>query len=263
MSQKGWTLKEASLQEAEDGAACILKVGELLMSSGAEVYRVEETMTRLGNSIPDVDCCAAYVMVTGIICSVEVNGQTVTRMARITSQNRNLSMVSAINDLSRSAERMHYTAQELKVKLAAIERVPDYSDTVKALWGAIGAAGFVIFFGGGLIEMGFVFLIGLVVRYFSVVCDHLRINDFFVNMFLAFLAAVLAVLFHRLLPSASASKMIISSIMLLVPGLMITNALRDSVMGEPLSSLVLLMQALLIAAAIAIGVLVGLYTVGG
>lgn len=53
--------------------------------------------------------------------------------------------------------------------------------------------------------------------------------------------------------------MIISSIMLLVPGLMITNALRDSVMDEPLSAVVILMQAVLIACAIAIGVLIGLY----
>lgn len=57
--------------------------------------------------------------------------------------------------------------------------------------------------------------------------------------------------------------MIISSIMLLVPGLMITNALRDSVMDEPLSALVLLMQALLIACSIAIGVLLGLYVMEG
>ncbi|EJW91767.1 membrane protein, partial [gut metagenome] len=58
------------------------------------------------------------------------------------------------------------------------------------------------------------------------------------------------------------NTMVISSIMLLVPGLMITNALRDSVMGEPLSALVLLTEAVLVACAIALGALTGLYIMG-
>lgn len=254
--------KEAALEKAEEGAACILQAGCLLMSSGAEVYRVEETMTRMGYSIPGVQYCTSYVTVTGIFCSVVVDGQTVTRMARIRSQNRNLSMVAAVNTLSRQAEQEHFSARTLWKKLMAIEKIPDYSDGVKTLWGAIGAAGFVIFFGGGLQELGFVFLIGLVVRYGSVLLGRFRINEFFVNMFLSFVAAMLSVLFHKIDPQASVSIMIISSIMLLVPGLMITNALRDSVMGEPLSALVLLMQALLVAGAIAVGVLLGLSLFG-
>lgn len=262
MEQKDWLKKEQSLQEAEEGAACILQAGCLLMSGGAEVYRVEETMTRMGYSIPGVEYCTSYVTVTGIICSVVVGGQTVTRMARIRSQSRNLSLVSAVNALSREAEQNHYESVVLWKKLKQIQKIPDYSDGMKTLWGAIGAAGFVIFFGGGFQELGFVFLIGLVVRYGSVLCGKMKINEFFVNMFLSFLAAVLAVLFHHIDPEASVSIMIISSIMLLVPGLMITNALRDSVMGEPLSAVVLLMQALLIAGAIAVGVLMGLSMVG-
>lgn len=254
-----WREWENWLNQAEKSANCVLKAGVLLMSSGAEVYRVEETMNRLGNSIPGVDSSESYVMVTGIICSVEMGGQTVTRMARIHDTSRNLLVVSAVNELSRKAESHHYTCDQLLEKIEAIEHLPDYSSGWKALWGAIGAAGFSLFFGGGFYELGFVFLIGLIVRFFSVVCEKIHINSYFVNMFLAFLTAIMAVLFHCLVPEASQDIMIISSIMLLVPGLMITNALRDSVMDEPLSAVVILMQAVLIACAIAIGVLIGLY----
>lgn len=254
--------REQSLKQAEQDAACILEAGRMLMSSGAEVYRVEETMTRMGHSIPGVECCTAYVTVTGILCSVVAGGQSVTRMARIRSQERDLSKVAAINALSRQTEQEHFSAQILWQKLKEIEQGPDYSDGIRTLWGAIGAAGFVLFFGGGLYELGFVFLIGLGVRYGSVLCGRLQINEFFVNLFLSFLAALMSVLFHRMVPEASMSIMIISSIMLLVPGLMITNALRDSVMGEPLSALVLLMQALLTASAIAAGVLMALSLFG-
>lgn len=251
-----------ALEKAEISARAILRAGKMLMSSGAEVYRVEETMTRLGYSIADIDYCAAYVMVTGIICSVEVGGQTVTRMARIRSQSRNLGIVNAINALSRAAEKKHYSPEQLLKKLQLIQKLPDYTDGQKALWGAIGAAGFAIFFGGGQAEMVLVFVAGLAVRYVSILCAKVNVNEFFINMLLSFVTAVLCVFFHRVVPETQTSIMIISVLMLLVPGLMITNALRDSVMGEPLSAVVLLMQALLIAAAIAAGVLVGLYVMG-
>lgn len=258
MEGKNWKRKEQALLEAEKAAACILQAGCMLMSNGAEVYRVEETMTRMGYSIPGVNYCTAYVTVTGVMCSVEIEGQTITRIARLKDLDRNMTLVSAVNDLSRQAEKKHYSAEALSQKLLALNQLPNYSDSVKTLWGAIGAAGFAIFFGGGLIEIGLVFLIGLFIRLSSIICGRLRINDFFINVLLSFITAVLAKVFHYLIPQAQTSILIISSIMLLVPGLTITNALRDSVMGEPLSSLVLMTQAMLVACAIAIGVLMGL-----
>lgn len=254
--------RELWRRQAEESANCVLQAGVLLMKSGAEVYRVEETMTRLGNSIPFVQSCESYVMVTGVICTVQMGGQTITSMARIHDTGRNLSVVSAVNDLSRQAERQYFTPDQILEKLAQIEETPDFTPETKALWGAIGAAGFTMFFGGNLADLVFVFVIGLIVRFFTVVCEKIHLNSYLVNMFLAFLASVCSVLLHRHVPEASQSIMIISSIMLLVPGLTITNALRDSVMDEPLSALVLLMQALLCACAIAIGVLIGLFMTG-
>lgn len=256
------TTTETALKKAQEGACAILRAGTMLMSSGAEVYRVEETMTRLGNAIPGVDSCTAYVTVTGIICSIEYQGQTVTRIARMKDSKRNLSIVNAINDLSRQAEAHHFSTDIISNRLDAIDSLPNYSDLTTALWGAIGAAGFVIFYGGTLIEMAFVFVIGLITRYLSVLLDRLPINPFIVNAFLSLIIAILSVLAHRLYAPADASTMIISSIMLLVPGLMITNALRDSVMGDPLSALVLLTEAILVACAIALGAIAGLYIMG-
>ena len=128
--------------------------------------------------------------------------------------------------------------------------------------GAIGAAGFVIFFGGTLIEMVFVFGIGLITRYLSVLLDRLAINPFIVNASLSLIIAILSVIAHLIYPPCNVNTMIISSIMLLVPGLMITNALRDSVMGEPLSALVLLTESVLVACAIALGAIAGLFIMG-
>ena len=261
--EEEYLVSPSVLANVEKSADCVVRAGELLMNSGAEVYRVEETMTRLGESIPGVTQCISYVMVTGILCSVQADNITVTRIARMHTSSRNLALVSAINDLARKAEKEHYSPDELMKRIEEAQSVPDYSPLTKSLWGAIGAAGFSVFFGGGPIELAFVFLIGLPIRFCSIMLEKLRINEYLVNLALAFVAAAGAVIFHRLVPASSQSNMIISSIMLLVPGLMITNALRDSVMDEPLSALVLLMQALLIACSIAIGVLLGLYVMEG
>lgn len=256
------TYAELARAKAQEGVCAILRAGTLLMSSGAEVYRVEETMTRLGNAICGVDSCIAYVTVTGIICSIEYQGQTVTRIARMKDSKRNLAIVNAINDLSRKAEIHHYSATEINEHLNQIDHLPNYSDFTTALWGAIGAAGFVIFFGGTLVEMAFVFVIGLITRYLSVLLDRLAINPFIVNAFLSLIIAILSVIAHRIYTPCDVNTMIISSIMLLVPGLMITNALRDSVMGEPLSALVLLTESVLVACAIALGAIAGLFIMG-
>lgn len=111
------TASELARTKAQEGVCAILRAGTLLMSSGAEVYRVEETMTRLGHAIPGVDSCIAYVTVTGIICSIEYQGQTVTRIARMKDSKRNLSIVNAINDLSRKSELHHYSAAEINEHL--------------------------------------------------------------------------------------------------------------------------------------------------
>ena len=107
--------------------------------------------------------------------------------------------------------------------------------------------------------MVFVFGIGLITRYLSVLLDRLAINPFIVNASLSLIIAILSVIAHLIYPPCNVNTMIISSIMLLVPGLMITNALRDSVMGEPLSALVLLTES---ACAIALGAIAGLFIMG-
>ncbi|WP_304647841.1 threonine/serine exporter family protein, partial [uncultured Dubosiella sp.] len=54
----------------------IMKLGILLMSSGAEVYRVEETMNRVGLSFSEVEGIQSYVTATGIMLSITVDGRT-------------------------------------------------------------------------------------------------------------------------------------------------------------------------------------------
>ncbi|MCF0245987.1 MAG: threonine/serine exporter family protein [Ileibacterium sp.] len=261
VNQLSSALREAGERriQSERIVGVVVAIGAMLLESGAEVYRVEETMNRLGKAVPGVDDCISYVTVTGIMCSIISKGETVTRIARIGSGSRNIAVINAINNLSRQAEKKHYGAAYLEQELEKIKALPKYSLTQKTFFAAIGAAGFAVFFNGDWKEIAGSFLIGLAVQLLYNYLSNLTLNMFFANALSAFATAVLSFLFHRFVPLASINILIISVIMLLVPGLALTNALRDTMMGEYLSGVARTTEAMLIAVSIALGVGLGLY----
>lgn len=242
----------------DQAIAAVLKAGVLFIKAGAEVYRAEETINRLGKGIKGIDNCISFVTVTGVICTMVAGDQTVTRVARVDGGSRNLTVINAINQLSRQTEEKHFTLAEVEKWIAKIEKLPNYSPKSVILCGALGALGFAIFFNGTYVEIGAVFIIGLVVQLLTTFMGSFEINQIFVNGAGAFACAWLAEWIHSLDTAAQVDVMIISSIMLLVPGLTLTNAIRDTVMGEYLSRVVRGSEAAVIAVSIAVGVALGL-----
>lgn len=255
--EKESTMKE--LAQANDTVEAVTLAGSLLMQAGAEVYRVEDTMERLGLALPDVQECIPYVVTTGVFCSLVIHNITYTRIARIKQQNRNIYIINQINSLSRNAASSHMSASEVLERLHQIESSPVYSFWIKTIFGAIGAMGFAIFFGGGFWDIVAVFMIGLLVRGGTVVLERLTMIDFLSNTLLSLLAGTLSVLIAHYFPVTSQDTLIISSIMLLVPGLAIMNAIRDIMMGEYVSGVASLAQAMFCALAIAIGIVFSIY----
>lgn len=245
---------------SEKIVAVIIAIGTMFLEAGAEVYRVEETMNRLGRAVPGVDDCVSYVTVTGVMCSIVTSGQTVTRIARAGNGSRNLAVINAINQLSRQSEQRHYDAAELEEALDRIKKLPAFSNRTKALFAAIGSAGFALFFKGTPIEIVASFLIGWLIQAISQYLGSISLNMFFVNALAAFATAFMAEWFHYFYSGARVNVVVISVLMLLVPGLTLTNALRDTMMGEYLSGVARTTEALLIAVSIALGVGIALYT---
>lgn len=65
------------LMNTEQLLNVVMKLGTLLMASGAEVYRVEETMNRICLSFPDVESVQSYGTVTGIMLSITVEAKRI------------------------------------------------------------------------------------------------------------------------------------------------------------------------------------------
>lgn len=231
----------------------IMKIGRLLMESGAEVYRIEDTMVRVCSSIPEVEESHSYVTATGIMLSIIVDGKTTTKIERVRTRDVNLQMIDEINTLSRKCCSEHYSIEQIAEEIEKIEHGKRFSFWETTLWGAMGSMGFAMFFNGDFLEMLASLIIGFMVRCLGTALGKIRMNSFFNNLLGAMLIAWMAMSIHKIWNSIDLGIMVKSSIMLLVPGLAITNAIRDTMSGDYLSGVARAIEAFLCATAIAVG----------
>lgn len=226
--------------------------GKIMLESGAETYRVEETIVRIGLSF-GVDDAESFVTPTGIITSLTKDSTTVTLVRRITSRGVDLNKIDLINNLSRQVQAQSMTVDELNTELINISQSDRYSAAL-TLFSSCAAAGcFALMFGGNIKDFFAAFIIGACIKIVSAVCQKLDINSFFINSLGGGLCAILAIILMKLNICANLDKTIIGSIMLLVPGLTITNAIRDTIAGDLLSGITKAAEAFLIAISIAVG----------
>ncbi|WP_455822739.1 threonine/serine exporter family protein [Clostridium butyricum] len=226
--------------------------GKIMLESGAETYRVEETIVRIGLSF-GVDDAESFVTPTGIITSLTKDSTTVTLVRRITSRGVDLNKIDLINNLSRQVQAQSMTIDELNTELINISQSDRYSAAL-TLFSSCAAAGcFALMFGGNIKDFFAAFIIGACIKIVFTVCQKLDINSFFINSLGGGLCAILAIILMKLNICANLDKTIIGSIMLLVPGLTITNAIRDTIAGDLLSGITKAAEAFLVAISIAVG----------
>ena len=83
------------------------------------------------------------------------------------------------------------------------------------------------------------------------------------NLLGSFLAGIGICLISRWLPFLHEDKIIIGDIMLLIPGIPMTNAVRDILVGDTISGIMRLVETLLWAGALACGFMAAIFIIGG
>ncbi|MBU5590962.1 threonine/serine exporter family protein [Clostridium sp. MSJ-4] len=229
------------------------EAGRIILENGGETYRVEETILRICDAylIKNAD---SYVTPTGIMVSAtDKYGHNISIIKRIKKRTVDLEKISQVNDLSRSIKLKGMTADEFREELKKIENAPRYSYRITILSACLIAGFFTLMFGGGFGDFIASFLIGGIIHSVSIYASKLNINAFFINILGGMLSALLAIIFVSIGISSDIDKIIIGSIMLLVPGIAITNAIRDTIAGDLVAGLARSVEAFLIAIAIAVG----------
>ncbi|WP_134701773.1 threonine/serine exporter family protein [Ammoniphilus sp. YIM 78166] len=233
--------------------ACLL-AGKIMLENGAETMRVEDTMMRMAASF-GIPQSHSFVTPTAIIFSLE--GADPTRLIRISERSTDLQKVAKVNSISRRASDGELTLQETVKRLKQIEAAKGtYPLFIQILAAAATSGCFLIMFQGQWQDFIPALVSGGMGYLCAVLFQRLVQVKFFAEFLAAFVIGLLSVAFVVIGLGLDLDKIIIGSVMPLVPGVLITNAVRDLIAGHLVSGVTKGAEALLTAFAIGSGIAV-------
>ncbi|MBR4435437.1 MAG: threonine/serine exporter family protein [Clostridia bacterium] len=246
--------KKRTGSEYEELLEFAVALANRLQSCGAETYRVEETITRIieayGQKKVDV-----FVIPNCIIAGLETNdGEIITKMRRLRSGDMMIDGIEKYSALCRRicAERPS-VAEARKMLDEAEKSVCRYGSLIYYLGAFLIGAGFGVFFGGKWLEAltaGLCCaLTGATLRF----SERLHANAFFKSFVCSFILAFAANALGAIGLSGNTDITVIGALMILVPGFLFTNSLRDTIYGDTMSGVNRLVQVLIIAVALVVG----------
>ena len=106
-----------------------LYAGEIMMKSGAEIYRVEDTVVRICKACR-IDYVECFATTTGIFLSVdsgETDSDMHTFIKRITGSQIDLARISEVNTFSRVFTTTDLSIDDGFEQLRGIDATPGYS----------------------------------------------------------------------------------------------------------------------------------------
>lgn len=233
-----------------------IEAGRILLKNGAEIFRVEETITRICKRF-HVDHVDIFTLSHAIFVSAE-NGEeeAYTRVKHVPLSAPHLGIVAEVNDLSREISAGHVTINEAVERLKEIDAMPPKKAYVQILAGGIGSGFFGVMLGSTPLESAVAFVIGCLVNVWVLIGKRNHMSKIIVNIIGGALITAFTLLFQHLIfwNVMRIDGIIIGAIMPLVPGLAFVNAIRDIADSDFLSGTVRMIDALLVFVYIAIGV---------
>ena len=246
--------KEMQKMQNIDELETVLYAGNLLLSSGAEIYRAEETMHRIADAmhIKDMD---AYVTNRGIFASGNVPGKGIeSRIMSVPDKELNIDKIEAVNELSREVCSNRMDLLYLKTSLQNIANMGEQNVAEKILSYFLGAGCFSYAIGTSFRDSLCAAIIGSLVGFYMIWSKY-RIKS---RVLITIIASVLtAVLSHFCVAIGLGSKLsfiIIGAMMDLVPGVAFVNSVREFSQNNFATGQTLLTSALLTCVSMASGV---------
>lgn len=254
---------ESSDWEQEDFVHQLIVMGETMMISGAEVSRVEDTLSRMGYAYGAQEMNVFVITSCLIITMIMGDGRKITETKRLNkAAETDFAKVEELNALSRRYCKEPYPVEKLK---AEVETVKKGKPGPLCLYGGsvLAAASFALFFGGSLWDgaaagIGAVFIC-FSRKYLSAISPNPVVLQVLSS---TAIGAVLGA-FSLCFPALHLDKVMIGDIMLLIPGIAMTNSVRDVLVGDTISGMMRLVETILWAGALAVGFMVSAWIAGG
>ncbi|USS93942.1 threonine/serine exporter family protein [Fructilactobacillus ixorae] len=238
---------------------CLL-AGKILIENGSELNRVSDTIKRIAMNA-GLDDLNAYVTITGLMISA--NDEAGAQIKEVEQRNFDLRRIAAVNKLSRRFAEHKLTIFQFYRLLLKVEHIGLYYPFWLLMVAAAVLSGAItVVFNNDLPDFFITSLVGM----FGWLIFHelsLRVQASFISEFVSAMAiGAMAIYAVRLGLGQSTDNIIIGAVMPLVPGVPITNAVRDLISGNLISGPARGVEALICACALGFGVSLALIWLG-
>ncbi|MGN1412034.1 MAG: threonine/serine exporter ThrE family protein [Oscillospiraceae bacterium] len=225
-----------------------INIGLSLLENGAETQRVEDTTKRIVSYWLHDD-----VEVIALLTNVTISTNKITRSVRVKSRTINLNKVCKINQLSRDIAEKKLSFYEANIQFQKISSEKTYPFIIKTI--AVGSCCgfFTLLFGGNIFDALNGFITGIVLNCVKEYLFKYNITSFLVTLIGGGIVSLLVLIISKCGLGNNIDNIIIGSIMPLVPGIGITNALRDLSEGDYLSGGARFFDALITTIAVSTG----------
>jgi uncharacterized membrane protein YjjP (DUF1212 family) len=227
---------------------------DIILENGGETYRAEETVRRICCA-SGFEKCEVFAAPTGVFITVSKDGSTIsTTVKRIRNRRSNLQVINDVNNISRKLTAGTITACEALNMLNAINEKKE-NKKILHVFAAGFASGFSsLLFGGGIYDFFAAFLLGVIVQLVSNLIKNADIYNFAISIIGGVIIGAGSLVWVELTKTGQLEKIITGAIMPLLPGLPMTNAIRDTMRGDLVSGVARGAEALLISLSLAFGV---------
>ena len=241
----------------------ILDIAEEMLVAGAEVSRVEDSVERMCGAY-GCDRINVFVITSNIQVTMEApDGEILTQIRRIIRNDVNFDRLDYLNDLSRYICAETPSLAQLNEKFDGVMNRKIYSVWMKYVSAIFIAGGFAVFFGGQLLDGAASAVVGIAVIWLLNALSKRDHNLLATNFVASFAAGLLSITMVHFGIGIHVDKIMIGAIMIQIPGIAMTNAVRDMLTGDLATGLLRLVNSLLLAAVIACGFALSILVTGG
>ena len=248
-------IQKAEQNEKEQALMLVARAGEILVKSGAEIFRVETTMEHMARSL-QVESLKTYVIANGIfVTSGGIHEPLQAHITSVQTGDTDLGKIEAVNELSREMKTRTFSLEEVSERLDKIEAMGEYP--LPVLLGAygMGAGCFCYAMGSQLEEALVAFVIGMMLGVFFYLMRGWQKKAKALKTILgSMLVTLLSLAFYSCGFGNNTDLIIIGGLMPMIPGVSFVNSVRDFVESDYVSGIIRMMDVLLTVVCMAIGV---------
>lgn len=240
--------------------------GQIMLEAHAESYRVEDTVTRIlkasGWQTTEVVSTTTALYLT--LADSLRDEEPITLVRRITTRGNQLNKIYLVNQISREVTSGEISFDEAYAKLKEVDG-DEYAVYSVDIATALLVVGFTILLGGNVMDIVISLFAGIVVALTRLGKEFINMNDFIYGMFSTMITSFIISLIVYLLPYQNINQhtIIIATFMPLYPGTAFMNGIRDTLKGDYMSATARLLDAVVIAMSLALGVAIGLALFNG